>query len=494
MNVEKENWFKKHKMGVFVGVSVVLMLIGLSYAWLQLTLRGTKELTILTAGSLELELDDTMAGGISFLDAVPVSNEEGLSQEGYTFTLENKGNVTSDYTIYLDDLDLAEGQNRMSDSFIKYQLVKDGSEVDLQLLDQTGTASNRVLESGTIAPKTKYTYILKMWIDESATNEVMETMFKGQLRIEAIQEMGKSLYSEIAKSAVLDNIQSEFVTSSTGINFGKISSDTNGKGVYTFASTKDEKYPVHYYRGAVTDNNVKFAGLCWKIVRTTETGGVKLIYNGSPDAEGKCTNTTGEKTQIGTSKFNEIYNAKEYVGYMVNNTTDSTIKRIIDTWYRDNMTEYTEKLEDTIWCNDRNIYKTENSNTYFGAHDRLIINKNPDLSCANIDDKFTVSEKNGNGLLIYPVALLTADEIVLAGGLGGENNDNYYLYTSRSWLALSPSFFYDNYACGFFVGTNGGLGTIHVNGSGDVRPSVSLAPNTIIKTGNGSMESPFEIA
>ena len=88
-----------------------------------------------TAGSLELELDDMMTGGISFTEAVPISNEDGLSQDGYTFTLENKGNVTSDYTIYLDDLDLAEGQNRMSDSFIKYQLVKDGSEVDLQLLD-----------------------------------------------------------------------------------------------------------------------------------------------------------------------------------------------------------------------------------------------------------------------------------------------------------------------------------------------------------------------
>jgi len=60
MDAKKENWLKKHKIGVFVVVSVVLMLIGLSYVWLQLTLRGTKELTILTAGSLELELDDTM--------------------------------------------------------------------------------------------------------------------------------------------------------------------------------------------------------------------------------------------------------------------------------------------------------------------------------------------------------------------------------------------------------------------------------------------------
>ncbi len=491
MNVEKENWFKKHKMGVFVGVSVVLMLIGLSYAWLQLTLRGTKELTILTAGSLELELDDTMAGGISFLDAVPVSNEEGLSQEGYTFTLENKGNVTSDYTIYLDDLDLAEGQNRMSDSFIKYQLVKDGSEVDLQLLDQTGTASNRVLESGTIAPKTKYTYILKMWIDESATNEVMETMFKGQLRIEAIQEMGKSLYSEIAKSAVLDNIQSEFVTSSTGINFGKISSDTNGKGVYTFASTKDEKYPVHYYRGAVTNNNVKFGGFCWKIVRTTETGGVKLIYNGSPDANGYCSNTTGEVTQIGKSTFNPSSNTLEYVGYMVGNTSDSTIKGVIDTWYQNNMNGYTERLEDAIWCNDRSSRADEDGYTIFGGYDRVYETQSPSLRCVNDADKFTVGSSNGNGLLTYPVALLTGDEVMLAGGTGTVNS-SYYLCTSQDFWVLSPSSF-DSSASSLSVFSRGGLFSHSVSTSHGVRPALVLVPGTKITSGNGSMDKPFVI-
>ncbi len=489
-NHKKENWLKKHKMSVFVGVSAVLMLIGLSYAWLQLTLRGTKELTILTAGSLELELDDTMAGGISFTEAVPVSNEEGLSQDGYTFTLENKGNVVSDYTIYLDDLGLAEGQNRMQDSFIKYQLVKDGSEVDLQLLNAIGEHPNRVLETGTIEPKTKYTYVLKMWIDQDATNAVMETMFKGQLRIEAMQEVGEKLYAKIAKNAVLDNQASEFVTSTTGIDFSAISSDTNGKGVYTLSSTKDDAYPVHYYRGAVTDNNVKFAGFCWKIVRTTETGGVKLIYNGSLDTNGQCTNTTGETTQIGTSKFNETYNSSEYVGYMVNNTTDSTIKVAIDTWYQNNMTDYTSKLEDTIWCNDRNS-RVDGSTTYFGTYDRAYTTHQPSLACANVEDKFTVDAKNGNGLLTYPVALLTADEIMLAGGKGGTANSSYYLYTNQYWWALSPSYFYNNYAYGFYVYYSGNLSISNVNDTGGVRPSLSLVPGTKITSGDGSMNKPF---
>ncbi len=304
------------------------------------------------------------------------------------------------------------------------------------------------------------------------------------------RKLGLGLYEEIAKKAVMDNIQSEFVSATTGINFGEISSDTNGKGVYTFSSTKDEKFPVHYYRGAVTNNNVKFGGFCWKIVRTTETGGVKLIYNGSPDTNGYCSNTTGEKTQIGTSAFNETYNAKEYVGYMVNNTTDSTIKGTIDTWYQNNMTDYTERLEDAIWCNDRSS-RVDGSTTYFGAYDRAYTTHQPSLACTNVDDKFTVDAKNGNGLLTYPVALLTADEIMLAGGKGGTANSSYYLYTNQYWWALSPSYFYNNYASGFSVNSSGRLSFNRVYDTYGVRPAVSLAPGTKITSGDGSMNKPF---
>jgi len=307
-----------------------------------------------------------------------------------------------------------------------------------------------------------------------------------------MQNVPKTLYTEIAKNAVLDNIQSEFVTASTGIDFSNVSSDTNGRGVYTFSSTKDEKFPVHYYRGAVENNNVKFAKLCWKIVRTTETGGVKLIYNGSPDANGQCTNITGEATQIGTSKFNEANNALEYVGYMVNNESDSTIKGVIDTWYQSNMTAYTEKLEDAIWCNDRSS-RVDGSTTYFGAYDRTIRSHSPSLSCVNDIDKFTVDSKNGNGLLTYPVALLTIDEIRLAGG---KNVDNlsYYLYTNQDWWTLSPSYFEGNYASGLIVNSYGNMIGNIIGAQRSVRPALVLKPGTKITSGDGSMNSPFVVS
>ena len=126
----------------------------------------------------------------------------------------------------------------------------------------------------------------------------------------------KGLAKIMAQNAYLDNGQSEYVTSCNGVSFSAISSDTNGKGIYEIASTKNDTYPIYYYRGAVNTNNVKFAGFCWKAIRTTDTGGVKLIYNGVPDQYGYCTNTTGTATQIGVGTYNSDSKSLIYVGYM----------------------------------------------------------------------------------------------------------------------------------------------------------------------------------
>ena len=90
---------------------------------------------------------------------------------------------------------------------------------------------------------------------------------------------------------------------------------TNGKGIYTVYGTEKDRYPIYYYRGDIDYNNAKFAGFCWKIVRTTETGGTKLIYNGLPDEDGYCT-ATDTDTQIGTSVFNPNHQLPYDGGYM----------------------------------------------------------------------------------------------------------------------------------------------------------------------------------
>ncbi len=63
-------------------------------------------------------------------------------------------------------------------------------------------------------------------------------------------------------------------------------------------------------------NNVLFAGFCWQTVRTTDTGGIKMIYNGQAE-DGKCLSTRTTRI-IGESKFNSDYSSISDVGYMYN--------------------------------------------------------------------------------------------------------------------------------------------------------------------------------
>ena len=294
----------------------------------------------------------------------------------------------------------------------------------------------------------------------------------------------------------------------TSIDFSQTSAASGTNGIYTTSSTDSGK-AVYYYRGSV-DNHLIFANFCWRIIRTTETSGVKLIYDGVPSS-GKC-NNTGSATIIGESFFNTGDNNAKYVGYKygssindTSNTTNSTIKTKVDTWYKNNMTSYTSKLEDTVFCNDRS-YITSGSNLGFGAVTRLESKKTPTLKCQNTKDKFTVNTSNGNGALIYPVGLITADEIAYAGGVYATKNASFYLDNDYWYWTMSPTVYYGEVIDGetgavssepivYWQGPNdnGSFNAYQVNKeTAGVRPVISLKSGATV-TGSGTATNPFVV-
>ncbi|MCI8568237.1 MAG: hypothetical protein HFG48_02845, partial [Bacilli bacterium] len=433
---------QRKKVMALIFVFVAILVVGTSYALWQLTFTQTGT-NVITTGCLNLTLiDDTDA--INLTDATPIGDEEGKKLVPYNFTLENTCNTETSYIINLETV--SQGDKILADNYVKANLIKGTDEVFIDKLIESHENQDKVIEEasvaymlnqGKLAGKEKVQFSLRLWMDEDtpALDEVMSATWQGKITITAsyvpkVEENDKELYNIVKNRASLDNVASEFVTSSTGIDFGVAPSDTNGKGVYTIASTKDNEYPVHYFRGAVTNNNVKFANFCWKIVRTTETGGIKLVYNGTPNENGGCTNTTGEITQVGTSQFGGAFN----VGY------GSPIREVIDTWYSENIMDYTKYLEDTVWCSDGSLYQENPDAWYWGGMERNVYSNKPSIVCPNDDDKFTVSSEAGNGKLTYPVALLTADEATLAGsGFKGYSSDSY-LYTNQDWWLITPSY------------------------------------------------------
>lgn len=185
------------------------------------------------------------------------------------------------------------------------------------------------------------------------------------------------------------------------------------------------------------------------------------------------------------------------------NTYDSAVKKAIDSWYKKNMLEYTSQLEDTVFCNDRSIYsyggwdkdESNSKNLTLGAYGRLVANKKPSLICPKLNDKFTVNLEIGNGDLTYPVGMITADEIALAGGVVGSRNISYYIYNGNvHYRSMSPYQIHE--ASVFTIGSWGEFNLYSVlgtNGWVGVRPVVSLKPGTIISGGDGSSSSPYII-
>jgi len=167
-------------------IMVTILVLGVSYAWLSLTLNGTKN-NVIKAGTLALTLDDGTSVGISQLAALPISDDKGLELTPYTFSLENTGNIDSEYTIYIDDQAMEDGETAMPDTMIKLNLAKNNTSLKTSLLSGTGEHPNRILDSGTIAPGEKFTYNLRLWIDSAADETVMGTTYRGMIRVEATQ-------------------------------------------------------------------------------------------------------------------------------------------------------------------------------------------------------------------------------------------------------------------------------------------------------------------
>ena len=224
----------------------------------------------------------------------------------------------SDKVIYLDmklKVDSISANLSASQNF-KYALTTSSDSCESGTMAEgtfNGASANDELPLLTkeqyLSSTTDDTFYLWIWLDKKETNSnTMNQTFK-------LSITGSCTDQEPAKTYAPWGAEVDMYKR---IDFSKPSSynsESNGQGLYVFKTTLNDATPIYYYRGAVADNNVLFGGFCWKIVRSTETGGTKLIYNGIPTS-GECTATTGTDTQIGTSVFNTSKNSPAYVGYM----------------------------------------------------------------------------------------------------------------------------------------------------------------------------------
>ena len=302
----------------------------------------------------------------------------------------------------------------------------------------------------------------------------------------------------------------------------------------TLSVTQDDYGTSYYYRGAVIDNYVTFAGMCWRIVRIAGDGSVKIVLE---DQDEECSTSMNGNWGIPTTTDGTTYTgnygyelknvdsdtSNEYIMSYLNPVeyADISMARAFYDFQTDKLADYTSKLKSGDWCLADKAYIQSgsspnytytlleeydySSSMYYDSYVRLYGNstKEPTLKCTGtIMDKFeSVTYEEDEIIEETPmyVSALTADEMVYAGGKVESANGNFYLLpenaTKNSFWSLSPYSFYDTIDYAFYLNGDGSVVSANVNGRFAIafRPSVSLASSAVITGGDGTLSNPYVI-
>ena len=616
---------KKDLILILIVFVLLIAIVGISYAAFNYLGIGQK-LNTITTGTITMEYVES-SNVISMNNALPTTDSTGKKRlndgEYFDFTVKSSiaGNTDINYEIAAKE----ESGNTFSGSNIRYYLTTvdaNGKETEVMAPrtyyeepsgnGYTGRPADMMsLYTGNLNQQgdTEVKYRLRLWVDESYNpqNDNGGLVYKVKVNVYGqtsdtvaqaedtyCKDNGFTKLSDCM--LVMNNHEASTDVAGAAIvakgtpNFAKIAPNSDETdGLY---AADDDDGTSYYYRGAVRNNYVSFAGFMWRIIRRNGDGSIRLIYSG------KNTSDTGTAVTIGNSQYNNKYWDPTYVGYKYNekfslhesngttgytwftntqkynfgtgytfdestkkftltgdikqltwkdnhdeivknnlysclntscnvvykvtgyssetvmivqpisyssdsyadavtNTTNSPIKTTLDTWYKNNMTAYTSYLADATFCNDRSVtsgsgYLTTPT-TYYGAFNRLYNRRTPSLKCAQASDKFTLT--NENAKLDYPVSLITADEVSMAGGVYEIANSNYYLYNGQYTWTLSPSRFlsYNSHASVWSVNPSGILSWYSVASSFGTRPVINLKADAQITKGDGTSLNPYVV-
>ncbi len=295
--------------------------------------------------------------------------------------------------------------------------------------------------------------------------------------------------------------------------------ESHEKGVF---ETADDDGTTYYYRGSVENNYVYFANRYWRIIRINGNGSIRMIYDGTVAHENGESSTD---RQAGTSAFNMANNDNMFVGYMYTSGvvhglgTSSIIKQANDNAYTSLLSSYASYIDiNAGFCGDRSTLNhrdgagTGTIITYYSSYLRTITST-PTLCCENQSDLYTVSSSSiGNKALMYPVGLITLDEVIFAGHGGGvfdfdydsdyrdfkntKESPNSYLINGNQFWTMTPVGYYNPFG-GIYLGTHifsvyptGFLDDTGTYGVIGFRPVINIRSDVTV-SGLGTMQNPY---
>ena len=556
---------------IIFGILLLSILFSASYAYFSVDTTNTNKLGNIIGNIDCVGVVYSESGTIDLDNSTPVTDEYALAnytpvtvtvtnncsnQQSYYFTFSSLANATG----YIPDnkVNIAVEKRTGNNSF--YRIVnpkyvsylvevpetnsfKSTLMADLNRRDETKSYTNKksyVLDHDYISSGETKTYKVYLWIDyyegdETHTglnnNTTQGLLFKGSLGIVPVN------YHSLAKHIELNSGYGRTIYGDTNDGDGnprKVTDECSASGCNTVNIQSANQY-IYYYYNNTTHINAIFGGYCWKIVRTTTMGGVKLLYNGVPttvDDHLECANDSDTINNNAVYKFNStgVATANKQtpasVGYMYNVTTgtlgdmlqaddvnkyDSEIKTVLDAWYTSWVTNNNvdeDKLEAAVYCNDRTLGVGSGSSyltaTLNNTLDTLTngksyvfsgFNRNTDSSganksfgCTNVTDSFSINNPKAGGSNMKNIGLMTLDEALALNTNIIKGNNTIWLMTPYLIRKESATSYYTRI---FRNTTSGGIDNDRSHQTQKVRPVITVNSTVYSTGGDGTITNPY---
>ena len=249
---------------------VIIAFVGSSFAYLKAE-KGSVNNNQLTLGDLDVILL-TDISNITIDKAVPVEDNEGLTNSKVTFQIKNNAGIIANYKVSLVD---GTTKSTMLNKDVRYQLKRTNEATsETVTMDITNLADTGLIDTGIIETGVTYTYELVMWLDINSNPNGL--VFAKNILVEGMQvaslDKSGANYPEL-----LDNM--------IPVYYDK-TSDT--EGVWRVADSKNlnESYKWFDYNDFMWANAVT--------VKETSTNTTLTL---SDDSTANCTGTDGVCTR-----------------------------------------------------------------------------------------------------------------------------------------------------------------------------------------------------
>ena len=255
-------------------------------------------------------------------------------------------------------------------------------------------------------------------------------------------------------------------------------SNTNDlTGLYKSTATNTGK-ATYYFRGAVKNNYVSFAGQTWRILRINEDGTIRMIMQ-----DGINNNAS--------YGFNTSADSQSNMYYSNSNIAKPTLEDWYNTNIENNINYSKYVVAGNYYCEQAKVkylsrYTSENTNM------ALYSDYIPNFKCE--------SDINNKGIVNSNIGLITYDEYIYSGGyIYPTTADAKSTYCASEYEShtMSPAGYYSsielatNWAikmyAGYSTATNG-YARLHMV----LRPVINIKTDTVA-TGTGTSTDPFVI-